>query len=144
MTATAKRTKAKSSGFSNQLKKRMDELSKRVVSIERNAEKQIRDVVKKTEKAKADQKKRVQALLQEARRMNSSTLQKRAERLRKDVEGVASDGLETLLKKLNLPTKKEYQRLNRKVTSLEKKLKEQESSGSSARTTASSRTKAGQ
>lgn len=107
-----------------QLKKKIDEVSAKVLKAEKAAEKQVRSVLKKTDKLRKDQLKHVRAIVKDAKKVNSSTLMKKAESLKKKIESEATGGINSLLKTLKVPSQKEVDRLNKKISSLEKKLKD--------------------
>lgn len=107
----------------DQIKKQIDSVSAKLLSAEKVAEKQVRSVLKKTDKVRKDQLKNVRKLLKDAQKLNSGQLIKKAEELAKQVETEASGRYDYLLKRLRLPSQKEIDRLNKKVSALEKKLK---------------------
>lgn len=107
-----------------QIRSRLDGISAKILQAEKTAETQIRGVLKKTDKLRKDQLKTIRQLVKDAQKLNSSQLKQKAESLKKKVETQANGGLQSLLKKLNLPSQKEVDRLNAKVKSLEKKLKD--------------------
>lgn len=102
-------------------------LKKQIGAI-KNAEKQIKTALKSTEKFRNQQLKNVQSLIKKARGLKHAQVVEGAERVRKEIEQKAGEGLELLLAKLNLPTKKEIERLNKRVSSLQKRLEEVETS----------------
>lgn len=106
------------------LKKKITEVSQKVLKAEKAAEEQIHEVLKKVDGVKKDQLKRVRDLMSEAKKLKSKELLKHVETARDQLETKASLGLEALLKKLNLPTNKEIDKLNRKIAALEKRLKD--------------------
>lgn len=116
MSATAKLT--------SEVKKKIGEVSEKVLKAEKQAEAQIGDVLKKVEKIRKEQAAHVKKLMADARRLKSKELMKHVESARTEIEGRAKTGFEGLLKKLNLPTNKEIDKLNRKIAALEKRLKD--------------------
>jgi len=94
----------------------------------KNAEKQIKTALKSTEKFRQQQLKNVQNLIKKARGLKQKQVVEGAERVRKEIEQKAGEGLDLLFAKLNLPSKKELERLNKRVSSLQKRLEEVEAS----------------
>jgi len=107
-----------------QFKKKLGEVSQKVMQAEKMAESQIGEVVKKVESIRKVQTARVRELMAEARKLKSKELIEHVEAARKQIEEKAATGFASLLKKLNLPTNKELDKLNRKISALEKKLKD--------------------
>ena len=108
----------------SEFKKKLNDVSQRVIKAEKAAETQIHEVVKKVEAIRKEQSTRVRDLMAEARKLKSKELMKHVESAKKQLEQKATTGLEGLLKKLNLPTNKEIDKLNRKISALEKRLKD--------------------
>jgi|GEM_PF-4807231 len=121
--AQAARSRTNRSQFSVRFKKQLDQVSTQIMKVEKNAQKQIQSVLKKTERMKSQQKKRLQVLIKDAKKMKAGQVISQAEKLKKEIESKANMGFEMLLKKLNMPSKKEVDALKRKVSSLDKKLK---------------------
>lgn len=113
---------AAQSNLKTKLNTKINTISSKVGQAEKAAEKHIRNVLKSTEHYRAQQMKNVQQLLKQARGLRQTALIQKAEQVRKDVESVASAGLEMLLAKLQVPTRKEIDRLNKKVASLQKRI----------------------
>lgn len=111
------------------IKKQLNTIVSTVTSAEKAAEKQIRTALKSTEKFRHEQLKNVQSLIKKARaNKKGQQFLAQAEKVRKDIETRATTGVDLLLAKLNLPSKKEIERLNKRVSSLQKRLEEVESS----------------
>lgn len=117
---------ATQSNLSTRLKKQLDTVSGKIMSAEKMAEKQVKDVLSTTEKIRKEQLKNVQELMKEAKRLDSKALMRRAEKIKKEIETKASVGFAGILKTLNVPSSKELAALKRKVSTLEKKLKDLE------------------
>jgi hypothetical protein len=113
------------------LKNQIDSISEKVSKAEKMAEKQIRQALKNTENFRSQQLKNIQQLIKQARTLKDSNIAKRADQVRKDLETKASEGLNLLLARINVPTKKEIERLSKKVASLQKRLDEVEKTKSS-------------
>lgn len=112
------------------LKSQMNSLSSKVTKAEKVAAKQIRQILKSTERIRGQQLKHIQSLIRKAEALKSTTLAKQARSVKSEVESRASAGLELLLAKLNVPSRKELERLTKKVTSLQKKIEDLEKSRS--------------
>lgn len=108
------------------LKNQLDALSSKVKHAEKAAEKQIKAVLKSTEHLRDHQLKNVRSLVKKAQHLKESDLAKRAEKVAKEIEIRASTGLELMLAKLNIPTRAEIDRLNKKINSLQKRIEESE------------------
>jgi len=104
------------------LKTQLNSISSRVIKAEKKAEYQVKQALKSTEQFRKGQLKNIQKIVKQARRLKKKDLLKKAECVRAELETKASQGLGFLLKTLNVPTKKEIERLNKKVTSLQKRL----------------------
>jgi len=112
-----------------ELKKQLNTIVTTVSSAEKVAEKQIRTALKSTEKFRQQQLKTVQNLIKKARNhKKGQQLLAQAEKVKRDIESRATTGLDLLLAKLNLPTKKEVERLNKRMANLQKRLDQVESS----------------
>jgi len=119
--ATASSVKAT---IKDQFKKKLGDVSQKVMEAEKMAESQIGQVVKKVESIRKEQTTRVHKLMTEARKLKSKELVEHVEAAKKQIEEKAAAGFASLLKKLNLPTNKELDKLNRKISALEKRLKD--------------------
>jgi SMC interacting uncharacterized protein involved in chromosome segregation len=108
------------------LKSQIDSLASRVTQAEKTAAKQVRNVLKSTEKFRGQQLKRVQLLLKKAEKLKATPLAKRAEEVRSQIESGASAGLQFLIAKLNVPSRAEVERLNKKISGLQKRIDELE------------------
>lgn len=118
---------ANPSQLAKQLKRQIDIVSKSILNVEKQTELQIRELIKKTEKARAEQLKRAQSLVAEAKKFDSKALLTKAESLKKDIEKQASVKLQGVVKRLPVGSKKEVDSLKRKISALEKRLKALES-----------------
>jgi len=107
-----------------QFKKKLGDVSQKVMQAEKLAETQIGEVVKKVEGIRKEQTARVRELMAEARKLKSKELVQHVEAAKKQIEEKAATSFASLLKKLNLPTNKELDKLNRKISALEKRLKD--------------------
>ncbi|TVQ77259.1 MAG: hypothetical protein EA369_09455 [Bradymonadales bacterium] len=125
----------KARAFSEELKVKFNQVSSKLVSLERQAERQIRSVVEKTDQARRQQMKRVNEVLKEAQKFRSISIVNQAGRLQKDLEKMAGQRIQILLKRLHLPSKHEIDRLQKKIDHLEKRLQATESKKSVARKT---------
>lgn len=109
------------------LKKQLDSIKAKVVEVEKTAEKQVKSAFKNTEKFRAEQLKHVHALIKKAQNSKQGHhIVEAADRLKSDLEGKASAGFDLLLAKLNLPNKKEIDRLNKRISALQKRVEELE------------------
>lgn len=112
---------------SHPLKTKLETIRNRVTAAEKVAEKQIRSALKSTEKFRSDQLKTVQGLLKKARSSKQSQhLISQAEKVRHEIEERATAGLDLVMAKLNLPSRKEVERLTKRISSLQKRLEEVE------------------
>lgn len=118
--------------ISQQVKKQLDSIKTKVVDAEKSAHKQIQSAIKNTEKFRAEQLKTVQGLIKKAQGMDQKHLIQKAESVRHEIEMRATAGFEILMAKLNVPSKKEIERLNKRVGALQKRIDELESKKSSA------------
>lgn len=116
-----KRNPSKKSGDS--IKKRLENLSITVIKAEKDAEKRIQKILKVTDQYRKDQMKKVHQLIAEAKKLKSSDLMKRADKMRSEVEKTANTGFKTLLKSLNIPSQAEVEKLKARINHLEKELK---------------------
>lgn len=114
------------------LKKQLETIRTKVTHAEKLAEKQIKTALKSTEKFRADQLKNVQNLIKTARGLKQAQLIEAAEKVRADIEERASAGLDLIMGKLNLPNKKEIERLNKRISALQKRVEELETTKSPA------------
>ncbi len=113
-----------------ELKKQLDAIKNRVTQAEKAAEKQIHAAIKGTEKFRTHQMKNVQNLIKKARaNKQSQEFLAKAEQVRSELSETATAGLDMLLQKMNLPSKKEVDRLNKRISSLQKRLEELETVG---------------
>ena len=112
--------------LANQFKNQVEGLSKKVIEAEKNAAKQVRTILKGTEKFRAQQLKKLQQLAKRGQQLKSTDLGKRAQQVRDQIEAGAQLGWDLLLQKLDLPSKKDFERLTKKVSSLQKKIEELE------------------
>ena len=119
--------------LANQLRSQVEELSKKVVAVEKNAAKQVRSVIKSTEKFRAQQLKKLQQLAKKSQSLKTTDLVKRVHQVRDQIETGAQMGWELLLQRMDLPSKKDLERLTKKVASLQKKIDELESKKSSTK-----------
>jgi polyhydroxyalkanoate synthesis regulator phasin len=110
------------------LKTQIDALATRVNQAEKAATKQVRNLLKTTEKFRSEQSKHVHALIKRAERLKSMPLAKKAEQLREQVEMGASAGLQFLMAKLNVPSRGEIDRLQKKISNLQKRIDDLEKS----------------
>jgi len=117
------------------LKKQLETIKTRVTNAEKVAEKQIRSALKTTEKFRDDQMKNVQNLIKKARTMKQAEFVEAAERLRSEIEERATAGFDLLIGKLNLPNKKEVDRLNKRISALQKRVEELETNKAEAKST---------
>ncbi len=108
------------------LKSQLGNLSNTVHQAEKAATKQIRQIMKSTERIRAKQLKHVHSLIKKAEMLRSSGLAKQAEKVKDEIESRATAGFEILMSKLNLPSKKEIERLTKKVSALQKKIEDLE------------------
>ncbi len=108
------------------LKQQITSISQKVAKAEKIAEKQILQAVKSTETFRNQQMKNAHALLKKARALKQADLVKNAEKVKKDLEGRAVEGVSKIFAKLNLPSRKEIDRLNKKISTLQKRLDEVE------------------
>jgi polyhydroxyalkanoate synthesis regulator phasin len=106
------------------LKKKITEVSQKVLKAEKAAEAQIHQVVQKVDVVRKEQLKKARELMDEAKKLKSKELMKHVDSARQQIEEKATLGIETVLKKLNLPTNKDIDRLTRKIAALEKRLKD--------------------
>jgi polyhydroxyalkanoate synthesis regulator phasin len=107
---------------SAKLKLQLNSISSKIMKAEKKAEKQVKDAVKSSEAFRKSQLKNIQKVLKQAQRLKKKDLVRQAEKMKNDLEGKASKGLDFLLKTINVPSKKEIGRLSRKVGSLQKRL----------------------
>jgi polyhydroxyalkanoate synthesis regulator phasin len=114
-----------------EMKKKLETIVGKVKHAEKNAEKQVREAMKSAEKFRETQMKNVQSLIKQARSLKKEDIAARAEQVRKDLEKGASQGFELLLAKLNVPTRGEVDRLNKRISALQKKIDEFETSSKS-------------
>ena len=114
-----------------EMKKKLETIVGKVKHAEKNAEKQVREAMKSAEKFRETQMKNVHSLIKQARSLKKEDFAARAEQVRKDLEKGASQGFELLLAKLNVPTRGEVDRLNKRITALQKKIDEFETSSKS-------------
>lgn len=101
---------------------RLKTITEKMSQAEKLAEKQLKNVYKTTEAFRARQIKSAQEIFKTAKKLREGNLAKQANRVRRDIESRAHDSLETMLEKLNLPTKKEMDRLRKQVSHLQKRL----------------------
>lgn len=128
----AKRTqKKKSPETSGKLKTQLEAISGKILQVEKSAEKQLKDIFEKTTKNRSEQLKKVQALIREAKQMDSGRLLSSAERLRKEIETKAEDGMENVFRKLRIGTHREVDSLKKKISLLEKRIKDLETGSQS-------------
>lgn len=126
--ATKKRKSAKSTGSKalSTLQDRMARLQKDAETLLRKTQKQATSLITK------DQRKALDRLLGQATRLRDD-LEKRAERAAKDLEARAervrmtlekevSKRIDPLLRRLDLPTRKEIQALTKRVSQIERSL----------------------
>lgn len=109
--------------MSTKIKKQFESLSSKVMQVERKAEKEIRSVMQKTDKVKRDQLKKLRVLMNDAKTGSSKKFVRQAEKIVLELETKTTKGLEGILHKLNLPSKTEVDALNRKISSLEARLR---------------------
>ncbi len=102
------------------LKTQLNGISKRVSAAEKTAEKQFKLLMKSTEQFREQQIKNVQKLIKNAKHLRQTALAKQAEGLKKDLEVGARAGFNLLLQKLDLTRRKDFERLQRRVSELEK------------------------
>jgi len=112
--------------LANELKSQVEGLSKKVLSAEKNAAKQVRTILKGTEKFRSQQLKKLQQLAKRGQQLKSTDLGRKAQQVRDQIEAGAQLGWDFLLQKLDLPSKKDLERLTKKVSSLQKKIDELE------------------
>jgi polyhydroxyalkanoate synthesis regulator phasin len=110
----------------------IDNIANRVTQAEKAAAKQVRHVLKSTEKFRNQQLKNVQALIKQAERLKATPLAKRAEQLRDELETKASAGLHYLMGKMNLPSRSEIDRLTKKISTMQKRIDELEKASKSS------------
>ncbi len=108
------------------LKTQIDTLASRVNQAEKAAGKQVRQIIKSTEKFRNQQLKNVQVLMKKAEKLKATPLAKRAEQVKDQIETGASAGLHFVMGKLNLPSRAEVERLQKKITTLQKRIDELE------------------
>ena len=113
--------------LTSSLKAQLEKVSTRVVDLEKRAEKEIRSVLKKTDHTRRQQMKRVNELLSEAQKFGSSGVLCQAGKLQKDLEKMAGQRVQILMKKLQLPSQNEIDRLQSKIADLEARVKRAES-----------------
>jgi len=111
-----------------EMKKKLEDIVGKMKNAEKTAEKKVREALKTSEKFRETQMKNVQSLIKQARSLKKEDLVSKAEQVRKDLEKGASEGFELLLTKLNIPTRAEIERLNKRMTSLQKKIDELQNS----------------
>jgi polyhydroxyalkanoate synthesis regulator phasin len=116
--------------FKSNFKHQIESISSRVLDAEKAAEKQIRAVLKSSEHLRDKQLKNVQMLMKRAKALRQTDIAKRAEKVAKEIEGRAATGLEILLSKLNVPSRAEVDRLNKKISALQKRLDQSEKTSS--------------
>lgn len=121
-TRSAKSKKTSSKDLTQGLKKRLENLSVTVMKAERNAEKQVQKILKFTDKYKKDQLNKVRQMILEARKIKSTDLVRRAEKIRDEIEKRANSGMKTLLRSLDIPSKKEIEQLKSRIAQLESEL----------------------
>lgn len=114
----------------SEMKKKLETIVSKVKEAEKTAEKSIRDAMKSSEKFRETQMKNVQSLIKQARSLKKEDIVSKAEQVRKDLEKGASQGFDLLLTKLNVPTRAEIDRLNKRISSLQKKVEELQESKS--------------
>jgi chromosome segregation ATPase len=105
----------------------MERVQKRLRTRRRKLEKQLsanrKDIEKRIDSGRKDIEKRTKKLRTEVRKSDTF---KRLESIRKDAEKRYEDGVETVLKALQIASKSDVQRIDRKISQLNKKLKEME------------------
>ncbi|MBN8555732.1 MAG: hypothetical protein J0L93_09835 [Deltaproteobacteria bacterium] len=104
------------------LKAQLQSISQKVSKAEKLAGKQIRHALKSTQSFRTQQMKNIQDLVKHARTLKNTKLAKQADQMRKDFETKAVEGLDLLLTKIHIPTRKELERLSKKVAALQKQL----------------------
>lgn len=114
-----------------QLREQVVALSQKVTKAEKIAEKQVKQILKSTERFRGQQLKKVQVLIKQAERLKSGPLVNKAKQVRSSLESSAALGIDYLMNRLDIPTKKEIERLNKKVAHLQKKIESLEKSKSS-------------
>lgn len=112
--------------LANQIKAQVNTLSQKVTQAEKVAGKQVRQILKSTEKFRGQQLKKLQQLVKKAEGLKSNELVVKANKVRHTIESGAALGFEMLLAKMDIPSKKEIERLNKKVATLQKRLDEVE------------------
>lgn len=109
------------------LEDELERIQKQIRSRRRSFEKQLnggrRDLEKRLESGRKDIEKRARQIRAEVRK--SSTF-KRLEALRRDAVKQYEEGVETFLGALQIASKSDVQRIDRKISQLNKKLKEME------------------
>jgi hypothetical protein len=109
------------------LEDELEKVQRQLRTRRRKLEKQLssnrKDIEKRFDSGRKDIEKRARKLQAEVRK--SPTVQ-RLESLRKDAEKRYADGVENLLKVLQIASKSDVQRIDRKISQLNKKLKEME------------------
>ncbi len=117
--------------LANQIKSQVSTLSQKVQNAEKAAGKQVKQILKSTEKFRGQQVKKLQQLVKKAEGINAHEIVTRAKQARDTIESSAALGMEILLNKFDLPSKKDFDRLNKKVVALQKRLDEIEKTRSS-------------
>lgn len=101
-------------------------LAGKVSQAEKNATKQIKTILKGTERFRSEQLKNVKLIIKRAQRLRASPLTQRAEELKQRIETGASAGFQLLLTRLNVPSKNEVERLQKKLVGMQKRIEELE------------------
>jgi len=99
----------------------------RVESAFDNFEKEYRRLSKRAEKRRKELEKRAEQRLKKLQKdFRANPVVKRAENLRADAQKVAEDQVEQLLSGLRIATRAEVKRLDRKIATLNRKVRELE------------------
>jgi chromosome segregation ATPase len=109
------------------LEDEVERVQRQLRARRRKLEKQLnanrKDLEKRLDSGRKDLEKRAKKLQKEVRK---NPAVKRLEELRKDAEKRYADGVESVLKALQIASKSDVQRIDRKISQLNKKLKEME------------------
>lgn len=109
--------------FQDEIERVQRQLRSRRRKLEKQLSANRKDLEKRIDSGRKGLEKRARKLQTEVRKNRTV---KRLEALRKDVEKRYADGVENLLKVLQIASRGDVQRIDRKISQLSKKLKEME------------------
>ncbi|MFQ5458492.1 MAG: phasin family protein, partial [Myxococcota bacterium] len=101
------------------IEENLDRLADTLSSLQRDAEKLQKQLIRRGKKAEREGRKQVNKLLRDIQKNGVSSRLKKA---RKQVEKTVDDSVTQVFRVLNLPERKDVEALNRKVRSLEKQI----------------------